>query len=223
MTRKGRTGSSTGTSFSGTAPWSTRGSGRTSPTRRNWFRCYTGISGRGKPPGKRSAWDLHERNNHERGNGRKKGGRGEGTGIGDGDAAGGAGRSVEGVLPKLPRDAGHRGRARAGRIFPRRRHEPLSDEFEPYCRPPRFRSIRTSLMAAFSVSKTPIPVLADASNSGTLRRLRSAWSSASEATFGRSRLLYWITMGSLPGSYPCSRRFSRRFSIDSSFASTRVS
>jgi hypothetical protein len=64
------------------------------------------------------------------------------------------------------------------------------DEFEPYCRPPLFRSMRTSLMIAFSVSKTPVPVVADASNSGTLRRLMSAWSSASEATFGRSRLLY---------------------------------
>ena len=27
------------------------------------------------------------------------------------------------------------------------------DEFESYCRPPRFRSIRTSLMTVFSVSR----------------------------------------------------------------------
>src|SRR5659263_257613 len=109
MMRKGRTGSSTGTSFSGTAPWSTRGRGRTSPTRRNWSRCYTGISGRGKPPGKRSARDPNERKNHEREDGRGKGKRGEGTGIGDGDAAVGAGRSVKRVLPQLPRAAGYRG------------------------------------------------------------------------------------------------------------------
>ena len=97
------------------------------------------------------------------------------------------------------------------------------DQFERYCRRPRFRSIRTSLMTVLSVSKTPTPVEAAASISGTLRRLRSAWSSPSEAMFGRSRLLYWSTRGSLSGSYPCSRRFIRRFSIDSSFESVRVS
>ena len=66
-------------------------------------------------------------------------------------------------------------------------------------------------------------MVADASNSGTLRRLRSAWSSASDAAFGRSRLLYWITWGEPVGVIPLLGRFTRRFSIDSSFASTRVS
>jgi len=68
----------------------------------------------------------------------------------------------------------------------------------------------------------PDPVVGLRSISGTLRRLRSAWSSASEATFGRSRLLYWITRGACR-VVPLLRRFIRRFSIDSSFESTRVS
>ena len=84
----------------GTAPWSTRDLGRTSPTRRNWYRCYIGISARGIPGERRSAKE-NERKRHERDDGRGKGERGEGAGIGNGDAAGRAGRSVEGVLPQL--------------------------------------------------------------------------------------------------------------------------
>ena len=52
---------------------------------------------------------------------------------------------------------------------------------------------KESLAVAFRVSKTPMPVVATASNSGTIVVLSSARSSSIDAALGRSRLLYWTT------------------------------
>src|SRR5580692_3797697 len=64
-----------------------------------------------------------------------------------------------------------------------------------YC--PRRSSVRTDLATAFSVSKTPAPLVAQASNSGALVGFSTSRSCSSGAAFGRSRLLYWTTYGSL--------------------------
>ena len=53
-----------------------------------------------------------------------------------------------------------------------------------------FRSIKISLATAFSVSKTPSPVVAQASKSGTLVVFSSRRISSTVITLGRSRLLY---------------------------------
>ena len=60
-------------------------------------------------------------------------------------------------------------------------------------RPPRLSSVNTNFATAFSVSKTPSPVVATAGNSGTPSGFSSARSSSMEATAGMSRLLYWTT------------------------------
>ena len=93
--------------------------------------------------GGRRSTKENERKRHERDDGRGKGERGAGTDIGDGDAAVGAGRSAEGVLPQLPCDAGYRGGARAGRIFPRGRDEPLNGS--PAAASPRRAGLRSWL------------------------------------------------------------------------------
>src|SRR5262249_34881318 len=63
--------------------------------------------------------------------------------------------------------------------------------------PPRLSSVSTSLATALSVSNTPTPVVATASNSGTLVGLRTFFSSSIGAEFGRSRLLYCTQYGIL--------------------------
>src|SRR5262245_64408495 len=70
-----------------------------------------------------------------------------------------------------------------------------------------------------NVSNTPRPSLATASNDGTLWGFSSAFSSSTEYTFGRSRLLYWITHGMESSVRPYSARFARRFASDSLFSS----
>ena len=57
-----------------------------------------------------------------------------------------------------------------------------------------------------SVSRTPSPRTATASSHGARRRLSAAVSSSTDATSGRSRLLYWKTRGIVAGSSPFADR-----------------
>jgi len=63
----------------------------------------------------------------------------------------------------------------------------------PLVHPPRRSSFKTRRLTALSVSNTPAPERALASKSGTFIGLMSGRSSSTETTFGRSRLLYWMT------------------------------
>src|SRR5205814_1916409 len=66
--------------------------------------------------------------------------------------------------------------------------------------PPFFSSVSTCFATAFNVSNTPTPVRAHASCSGTFVGFKSSCNSATSAMLGRSRLLYWMTYGSLSRS-----------------------
>ena len=62
-----------------------------------------------------------------------------------------------------------------------------------------------------SVSNTPAPFAACASNQGTFRRFSSRFMSSTGIAFGRSRLLSWITSGMIRMSIPYAFRFNSRF------------
>ena len=87
--------------------------------------------------------------------------------------------------------------------------------------PPDFWWIESSTSAAkaLSVGNTPWPVLATPSNEGRPVGFRALSSSATGSASGRSRLLYWMTIGMVANSLPYSVRFSCRLRSDSRFSS----
>ena len=88
-------------------------------------------------------------------------------------------------------------------------------------RPRRFLSAnRVCREIPLSVSNTPTPVTAEASNQGQSLRLRAAFISSRVQMSARSRLLYWRTRGRVSDDSPISIRFSSRLRNDSTLACT---
>ncbi len=74
-------------------------------------------------------------------------------------------------------------------------------------------------MIPFSVSSTPVPLNATASNQGRLRGLSRSLRTEIGRAVGRSRLLYWMTCG-IVGSISLTSRFWRRLRRLSALASS---
>ncbi len=83
--------------------------------------------------------------------------------------------------------------------------------------------LNTSLVTPFSVSSTPTPFTATASKNGKPRGFMRSFRISMGSAFGRSRLLYWRTIGISSGSISLASRFSRRFSKLSRSASSIAS
>jgi hypothetical protein len=81
-----------------------------------------------------------------------------------------------------------------------------------------FSESRVTREISLSVSKTPMPVNAEASTCGQLPRLRAAFISSTDRMSGRSRLLNWRTMGSVSRVSPISLMFSSRLRNESTLA-----
>ncbi len=81
-----------------------------------------------------------------------------------------------------------------------------------------FKDIRVTLEISLSVSKTPMPVKAEASTCDQPPRLRAAFISSTGRMSGRSRLLNWRTIGRVSRDSPISAMFSSRLRNDSMLA-----
>ena len=92
-------------------------------------------------------------------------------------------------LSRSPVAGGERRRVRSGRdrgLSPLTPAVTLTGRYDD----PRLSSVNTDLATAFSVSNTPTPVVAQASNSGTLVGFSRLRSCSIGAALGKSRLLY---------------------------------
>jgi hypothetical protein len=78
----------------------------------------------------------------------------------------------------------------------------------------------TIVVAAFSVSSTPLPRTATASQNVRPRGFSRSFRISMGSALGRSRLLYWNTIGISSGSISLASRFCRRFSRLSRLASS---